>query len=243
VGADPWQPAAGGACSWWGLRSRATVWRVGAPVWHIVFSPDGTVLATAETVRPDKEEYVLHVRRVRDGAVLQTLHGHTDIIHSAAFSHDGQLLAASKRSGLIRLWRVRDGTLVHLLDGRTTKPFQYVPSLIFTPDDRTLVAIRGTLVQRWAVDNGQVLETTVGQQPESAAIALSPSGRLVASRAVGKIYIWQRPGRWFELSTLLTIRHCILIKINTCCLAPMSNWWPRLMAMIGCDYITLVAAC
>ena len=63
-----------------------------------------------------------------DRVVLRSLSGEevwsapTDTwVRDVAFSRDGALLAAGERNGLVRIWRVRDGALLAVLDGHTER--------------------------------------------------------------------------------------------------------------------------
>lgn len=57
----------------------------------VVFSPDGTQLATGST------DNTIKLWNVRDGTLARTLEGHTDYVGNLAFTPDGKSLASSSR--------------------------------------------------------------------------------------------------------------------------------------------------
>ena len=59
-------------------------------------------------------------KRERTGVLsapkLYTLEGHTDDVSSVVFSADGSTLISGAWGDTVRLWDVRDGTLLHMLE-------------------------------------------------------------------------------------------------------------------------------
>ena len=93
----------------------------------VAFSPDGETLATSG----------VYLWRVRDGARLHELEGHTQGVKSLAFFFDGQTLLSVSRDVEVRRWQVDDGTRLYTrrLDGTD------VQSVELSPDGQILLTV------------------------------------------------------------------------------------------------------
>jgi WD40 repeat protein len=157
-------------------------------IWHALsdgleVSPDGTTLAVAEG-----NDVVLY-----DSTTLterSRLRGHSDLVRSLQFSHDGRLLASGSADHSAVLWDLATGGVVHRLTGHAGA----VLGLAFSPDDGTLYT--GGLdshVLVWDITGRrQFVARVVDRAPPSthlAAAVPSPDGGSVAylgSAASGK---------------------------------------------------------
>ena len=103
------------------------------PARSVAFSPDGELVAAGYS------DSNIHVWRVSDGLLLDTLTGHKGIVSSLSFSPDGQWLVSGSTDNTLRLYQTQDeeGTLKprYILVGHTGP----VNSVAFSPDG-TLIA-------------------------------------------------------------------------------------------------------
>src|SRR5436190_6447618 len=72
-------------------------------VYHLAFSPDGKLLATAGF------DNTVKLWNFATRKEARTLAGHTGPVYWVAFSPDGKTLASSSVDQTIRLWNVADG--------------------------------------------------------------------------------------------------------------------------------------
>lgn len=80
-------------------------------------------------------------------------HAHDVPITTIALSPDGKLLATAAKDNTVKLWRLKDQSLLHTLQGHT----RTILCLQFTPDGRYLLSgAADTTVRMWRVDNGQL---------------------------------------------------------------------------------------
>jgi len=93
----------------------------------IEVSPDGQTLAIAE----GNDVVLLDATTLTE---RHRLRGHTDIVRSLEFSHDGRLLAAGSSDNTAVLWDLATGSEVARLAGHADA----VVGLAFSPDDGTL---------------------------------------------------------------------------------------------------------
>ncbi len=113
---------------------------------NLLFSPDGEIIASAGSDKTIK-------LWSRQGTLLATLKGHTDVIVHVVFSPDGEIIASASSDKTIKLWS-RQGTLLATLEGHTDD----VNRVVFSPDGRTLFsASRDKTIKIWSLDLDDVL--------------------------------------------------------------------------------------
>ena len=177
----------------------------------LALSPDGTVLASAgyEQPLPDGEVIplmnVIKLWDLASGALLVRLDGHTEIVNSIAFSPGGDLLVSGGREGLVRLWSLPDGRVVHdLANGRIPTGGatfnSFGNSVAFSPDG-TRVAAAGTdwtitsghsgVIALWSVADGSLAGRLLSLADANLGyITWSPAGNLLAAGSANGMRIW-----------------------------------------------------
>jgi len=153
--------------------------------YKVVFSPDGSALASLGwpqrlqgTVLSPQLNVLLW--SVADGEVIRTLEASSSVIESVlscslVFSPDGTILAGGFEDGVILIWRVADGALLHTITGLTPYGGVY---LAFSPDGKTLASGRDS-VRFWRVDDGALLQEILWGV--GSGIAFSADGSTLVS--------------------------------------------------------------
>ncbi|HSQ17254.1 MAG TPA: WD40 repeat domain-containing protein, partial [Anaerolineales bacterium] len=154
------------------------------PVYSQDWSPDGLLLATADT----ENIRVWDVSTRRESGVLA---GHTDFVWGLAWSPitpDGtSLLVSASQDGTVRLWDVAANTATVTLNTG------WAYCVDWSPDGQRLaVGTNSGEVQVWDVASQQMLHTW--QSPTHTAVlslGWSPDGNTIASGEWGgEIYLW-----------------------------------------------------
>jgi WD40 repeat protein len=122
----------------------------GGDVPSVTFSPDGQLLASGDS------DGNITIRRVVNGSLLHTIKAHNGAVTSIAFSPDGQYLASgvglNRRSQrieetVVRLWNVRDGSLMKTFTGHR----EIIETVVFSPDGHTLASSSLDGIRFWRV--------------------------------------------------------------------------------------------
>jgi WD40 repeat protein/serine/threonine protein kinase len=183
------------------LRGRASRVRC------VVFSPDGTRLASAGDDRTVK------IWDVATGQEVRTLRGPTDVVSCVAFSPDGKRIVAAGYDPTVRVWDALTGRTRLSLSGHTTA----VESVAFSPNGRWIVSaspmsvtdwhLRPGGLKVWDAATGREIDAGLGQRVGIISVAFSLDGKYLASGGFDHIRVrdldcgkdiatFERPSGW-----------------------------------------------
>ena len=149
---------------------------------NFVFSPDGSVLATAGSNSAKLWTW--------PAGTLATALPNSKNAQGIAFSHDGASLATAHESenNPVRLWDVRHGCLLREIRGHTLGVF----AVAFSPDDRTIFSSSDDeTIRPWDAATGTQVGVYVGHSLRVWNFCLSPGGKTLASAGKdGTVKLW-----------------------------------------------------
>ena len=140
----------------------------------MAFSPDGRTVANGCQRNGESSAFV----RLWDASIdstLRMLEHPESAVSSITFSPDGETLASMATLGIIRLWDVSTGEIIHKIDGLSV-----AGSLIFSPDGGTLASLTNS-IRLWDVSTGERVGQIHGENVHITNAAFSPCGGTIAN--------------------------------------------------------------
>lgn len=162
-----------------------------ARVWSVVFSPDGSWLASAsgedKKLPPDANDTTVRIWQAATGRLTHVLKGHTARVSSLAFSKDGEQLASAACDHSIRLWNVRSGQEVLVIDGdrwddtKRGRSTGRIYTVAFSPDGKLLASgSEDHHIHLWNARTGRHENAFPGRF-SVWSVAFHPQGKRLAS--------------------------------------------------------------
>ncbi|KAI1820604.1 WD40-repeat-containing domain protein [Xylaria intraflava] len=188
-------------------------------VWQVVFSHDGTKLASCGS---DKQVIIWEVPSFK---ILHSLKEHGDGVGNVAWSWDDSMLVTCCRDRYARLWDMTTGKCIRQLE-RFGEP---ASGCVWTPDNQSFITSSfdkvGSIVQ-WNISGARMYDLRGPQRVEE--LAISPDGHwLVAMDCEKHIHVFNFETREFEYkmdlkTRLLSLsishdsRHLLVNQMNGC---------------------------
>lgn len=156
---------------------------VGCSVSGLGFSPDGSLLATA-----DSGGHNVMLWEVNSWKLRQTFSGHRDIVWKAIFSLDGKLLASCSgfADKTVKLWDIATGKEIASLEGH----LQSVPSISFSNNCKRLASAGSDdCIRIWDLD--AMHEIAILNHNDVGEVAFLANGSLMVScSTTGELKLW-----------------------------------------------------
>jgi WD40 repeat protein/serine/threonine protein kinase len=154
----------------WDAESGQELYALHTPVdtgRQLAFSPNGRQLATMAGLT------TVRLCDATTGKPLAQFTGSEKYIQWLGYGPDGQTLAGGDAEGTVYLWSALDQKLLGTLKGHS----KYLVERIFSPDSRVFLSLsRDQIAKLWDIPRRKEMASW-----KSSSVALSPTGRLVAT--------------------------------------------------------------
>jgi WD40 repeat protein len=156
----------------------------------VAFSPDGYFVLSGS------ENKKLLLWNLKNGEMLRTFSGHSDVVTSIGFSPDGRFVLSGSKDKTVRLWKVSNGKLIDTFKGHSG----IVKSVAFSPDGH--YALSGSYdktIRLWDVSSGSSKRVFKGDSDTIRSVAFSLDGKYVLSGSEDKIVrLWKKTGQLIQ---------------------------------------------
>ena len=155
-----------------------------SPVKSVAFSPDGGRLASGS-------DEIVRIWNMATGELEDELEGHTDIVLSVAFSHNGRFIVSGSGDETVRIWNTATCDTRYMLTGHTSD----VRSVAISKNDEFMVSgsYDGT-VRMWETATGELLRELKGHAYMVKSVAISPDCQHIVSGSGNEVWIWTKDG-------------------------------------------------
>jgi WD40 repeat protein len=149
----------------------------------VICSYDGKMLASFSN------EGDVGIWDIQNRRFLQKLEGQLKYVAWHSFTPDGKrLIGAASQNDTVRIWDVRSGKLLYILDAGEEVPDEYsmgIGSLLLSPDGRKIIASTSNIIKIWDAESAELLHKLYGQSGMTfltdLSVSVSPDSRMIIS--------------------------------------------------------------
>jgi predicted NACHT family NTPase len=146
--------------------------RILSNVLSVALSPDGKLLATADT------SGAVCLWEITGGKEIFNLQGHSNWVSSVAFSPCGDAFASGSFDKTIKLWNTHDGGCLKVFQGHTNR----IRSIAFSPRGALIAsASSDKTVRLWDMTTGECVKIFLGHVDGVRSVSFSSQENLLAS--------------------------------------------------------------
>lgn len=173
------------------------------------YSQDGKYIATTTdncVTNPDSQN-IIKIWDRNKKILLFTLKGHTSVIHSLAFSHNGKFLVSTSKDATMKIWDIQTGNLLRsmekkgnfkVLDPKTKQRVtifdNYSPVIVravFNKNDNEIITISNDgVIANWNLSDGNIISSIESYRMAKGSLCLSQTGKIVSLSDDESINIW-----------------------------------------------------
>jgi WD40 repeat protein/serine/threonine protein kinase len=163
-------------------------------MWSAVFAPDGKRVLTTD----DKSARMWDAK---SSQLLFTM-SHGDTVHGAVFSQEGSRIITAGADGTVRIWNAATGAPVRVLTSQRSdaKQWRYY-SVAMSSHFVAAIDTMGRAAHVWDADTGTQLAELKNDASASASLALSPSGRWLATSGGDDVRVFDT-STWRQVATI-----------------------------------------
>ncbi|KAK3382253.1 hypothetical protein B0T24DRAFT_645076 [Lasiosphaeria ovina] len=180
----------------------------------LIFSPAGSRIRRLFQTEEPKWMITKPLMENEWSACLSTLEGHSDSVHSVAWSYDATRLVSGSRDNTVKIWDPATGQCLSTLEGHC----DLVHSVAWSYDTTRLASgSRDNTVKIWDPATGQCLSTLEGHSHPVHSVAWSyDATRLASGSWDNTVKIWD-PATGQCLSTLEGHSDCLTAFLSQTC--------------------------